>query len=500
MTNATQKVAYTKKDAMKNPLYFGDNLEVLKDLYKKHPEGFIDLIYIDPPFNSKRNYNILFEDIDLKDTKAQKEAFKDTWSNVTYIDTLNEIKELDLNLNDFLKNLDKIGISQSAVSYLTMMAIRIWYMHKLLKNTGSFYLHCDPTMSHYLKILCDLIFKERNFRNEIIWSYQRWTNSQSQFQSMHDILLTYSKSAKNTFNIQYESYSEKSKHKARRISLAVSGKVVSQEYTRDTSRKKAMRDVWNISVLNSQAKERLGYPTQKPETLLERIIKASSNENDLIADFFCGCGTTIAVAQKLNRKWLGVDISHLAVKLITKRLIDTHGKEVRKTFELFGFPQDLDSARMLATETKAGRFKFEEWVVEVMLGGVLNQNKNQTGFDGYLTFDVNGDKDVCYIEVKSGGATLPQVNHFIQIVEEREANMGVFVCFKEQITSGMEKTAKLQGYYKEDKFGNSFDKIQILTVEDLLDHKGINMPISTVGTFKSAMKPKQKADQKDIGF
>src|SRR5271157_4210105 len=151
----------------KNKLYFGDCLEILKDLYDRNKEGFIDLVYIDPPFNSKRNYNILFEKADLKDSKAQKEAFADTWSNITYKDTLQEIREIDLDLYSFLEVLDKINSSKSAIAYLTTMAIRIWYIHKVLKNTGSFYLHCDPTMSHYLKMVCDLIFNEKNFINEI---------------------------------------------------------------------------------------------------------------------------------------------------------------------------------------------------------------------------------------------------------------------------------------------------------------------------------------------
>ena len=154
-----------------NHLYFGDCLDILKDLKAKHPSGFIDLIYIDPPFNSKRNYNILFEDVNLSDVKAQKEAFADTWSNISYLDTLNEIKEIDLDLLRLLDALNDINISKSAISYLTTMAIRIWYMHKVLKPTGSFYLHCDPKMSHYLKIVCDLIFGEKNFKNEIIWDY-----------------------------------------------------------------------------------------------------------------------------------------------------------------------------------------------------------------------------------------------------------------------------------------------------------------------------------------
>ncbi|GAK60481.1 type II DNA modification enzyme [Candidatus Vecturithrix granuli] len=155
-----------------NYLYFDDNLDILKKLYQEHPNGFIDLIYIDPPFNSKRNYNVLFEDVDLEDAKAQKEAFADTWSNISYLDTLNEIIELDKSLHMVLDAFAQTALSKSAISYLSIMAIRIWYMHKILKVSGSFYLHCDPTMSHYLKIVCDLIFGERNFLNEVIWCYK----------------------------------------------------------------------------------------------------------------------------------------------------------------------------------------------------------------------------------------------------------------------------------------------------------------------------------------
>lgn len=152
-----------------NQLYFGDCLEILKDLKAQHPAGFIDLVYIDPPFNSKRNYNILFEEANIKDAVAQKEAFADTWSNVSYKDTIAEIHELDLDLFNFLTALDSIRVSKSAIAYLSTMAIRIYYIHKVLKDTGSFYLHCDPTMSHYLKLVCDLIFGEKNYRNEISW-------------------------------------------------------------------------------------------------------------------------------------------------------------------------------------------------------------------------------------------------------------------------------------------------------------------------------------------
>jgi hypothetical protein len=254
-----------------------------------------------------------------------------------------------------------------------------------------------------------------------------------------------------------------------------------------------LQNMWtNIQPIVSWSSERLGYPTQKPLALMERIIQASSNQGDLVADFFCGCGTTIAAAQKLNRRWIGADISHLAVKLISKRLTDIHGPEIRNTFEVFGFPKDLGSARELAANPDKGRFKFEEWVVEVMLDGVLNQKKTQTGFDGYFTFDFRGDKELVMIEVKSGGATLTQLNHFIQTVAEKKGNLGVFVCFASEVTKGMTEAAKKQGYYREDLFAATYDKIQILTVEDLLNHKTVNIPRSMKTTFKTAKREKEE--------
>ena len=192
-----------------NHLYFGDCLQILKQLHGNNPQGFIDLIYIDPPFNSARNYNVLFESVDLKDANAQKQAFADTWSNVSYIDTINELAELDKDVHEFLKTLSAIRTSDSAVAYLSTMAIRIYYMHKVLKDTGSFYLHCDQTMSHYLKIVCDLIFGEKNFRNEIVWKRKTGrgeTNQKSnRFGINMDIILFYGKSEGTTFNSQFNS-------------------------------------------------------------------------------------------------------------------------------------------------------------------------------------------------------------------------------------------------------------------------------------------------------
>ena len=366
-----------------NHLYFGDCLDVLKELNQQHPQPFIDLIYIDPPFNSKRNYNILFESMDMKDANAQKQAFADTWSNYGYMDELNEIAELHKDLYEMLNMFHKLkSISDSATAYLSTMAIRIFYMHKLLKDTGSFYLHCDPTMSHYLKLLCDMIFGERNFRNEITWQRTNTHNDAKQgrkaYGNVIDIILFYTKSDNCTFTQQYVPLNEeyvKSFYKfedadGRRYQLGDLGAPGGEEkgnpyyeflgvkkfwrYSKermkklydegmivqtkegtvprlkrylDDSKGNAIQNLWtDIGPLQANSKEKLGYPTQKPESLLERILLTSSNEGDVVADFFCGCGTTIAAAQKLNRKWVGADISHLAVRLIKKRLVETYGK------------------------------------------------------------------------------------------------------------------------------------------------------------------------------
>ena len=516
-----------------NKLFFGDNLEIMKDLLKQNPNGFIDLIYIDPPFNSKRNYNVLYESIDMEDTKAQKQAFADTWSNVGYLDTLREIQDIDMNLYEFLNALDKINISKSAISYLATMSIRIWYMYKLLKETGSFYLHCDSTMSHYLKIVCDLIFNEKNFKDEIYWKRTFNTGSSKsiskKFPVSTDSILFYSKSHNYTFNKMLRAFSEgalkrydktdakgrfmwvplKTVSEKRLEDLRKSGEIREESHLKYPRYKKYLdinsgpsvdnlwTDIGQIST-GPHSKERLGYPTQKPEKLLERIIEASSNKGDIVADFFCGCGTAISVAQKLKRKWVGVDISHLAVKLITKRLMDAYGIGVRKTFEIFGFPQDIASAKELATATRKGRLKFEEWIIEVMLHGVLNEKKNQTGFDGYLTLEMPLKKEFVLIEVKSGNASLQQVNHFIQTIKNREAVMGLFVCFAQQITDGMKQAAKKEGYYLEQNFGRKFEKLQIITVEDLLEDKLPNLPPVENITFKKAIRGKEESLEQEI--
>ncbi len=341
---------------LENVIYCGDNLTWLK----KFPDKCIDLIYLDPPFFSNRNYEVIFND------GEEIRSFEDRW---------------------------KGGINH----YIDWMKDRVFELHRVLKDTGSFYLHCDWHASHYLKVMCDTLFGYSNFRNEIIWHYRRWTNVQKQFQKMHDVILFYSKKDNNIFNpIEVEmSNSQKNKFqrgydtnvihtkekttrqiivydiekvKKSRINISDYDNVVEREAPKVFS-----PDVWIMSPINSQAKERMGYPTQKPEGLLEIIIRASSNKNDLILDPFCGCGTTIAVAQRLQRKWLGIDVSPVACKLMKNRVEKNGARGV----EIEGLPVNLKQLKALPP------FEFQNWCVGA-LGGTVNPKKvGDMGIDGF---------------------------------------------------------------------------------------------------------------------
>lgn len=536
-----------------NHLYFGDCLDVLKELKEQHPQPFIDLIYIDPPFNSKRNYNVLFESMDMKDANAQKQAFADTWSNYEYIETLNELAEVHKDLYDLLKLMSQLkSISDSAVAYLTTMAIRIYYMHRLLKDTGSFYLHCDQTMSHYLKLICDMIFGEKNFQNNITWKRAdtvkgNFGQGKKSFDVNADEILFYTRSEKSIFNPIFQEYTEDYLNKFYRFTetdgrryrlismigpggaakgnptyevmgvtkywrysekkmkeLIESGMVIQTSPGTVPQRKQYLEDgkgvaiqsIWNdISALSASSTERLGYPTQKPEALLERIIKASSNEGDVVADFFCGCGTTIAAAQKLNRKWIGADISHLAVRLIKKRLVETYGRGIEHNLKIHGMPKDVASARELARNVEGGRIGFQDWVIEVMLNGVVNEKKvADGGYDGYLTFsDNNRKKHFALIEAKSGKLTVKNLREFVQVIETQKATMGIFVCFEENVTKEMSKCAKDAGHVKMDGVEYPMDKIQIITIEELFQNKQPQLPGGADNqTFKKAQRKEPK--------
>jgi site-specific DNA-methyltransferase (adenine-specific) len=479
----------TKENDFKNTLWYGDNLDILKilsqdkEFFAKTNGGF-DLIYIDPPFNSAKNYNILYENLLKNKTngeknKAQKEAFADTWSNTDYITELEQLKmltdkpQLYYFINDNKKNFDF-----STISYLTMMAHRLYYIYKVLKNTGSFYLHCDPTMSHYLKVLLDIIFERKNFKNEIVWHYRRWTAKSNKLQELHDIIFFYTKSDKYIFNVPVN-YTESSiKRKKQGVlhrfsngeKFLVSEKEIDEQGVRDN-------DVWQIPFIAPSAKERLGYPTQKPLELLKKIVKISSNECSYVADFFCGCGTTISAAEQLNRKWFGVDISHLAITLIEDRF---KKEDLKPIYEVNGFPKDIAMAEKLAQKDK---FKFEEWIVEYVFKGHQTKRTGDGGFDGHIIYSIyTRNKPIilrAIIEVKGGNVTLTQIRAFKDTIETYNADFGIFVAFEKYITDGMKKEANKLGFIENDNMdfgiiGNKPKKMYIITIEDIIAN---NTPI-----------------------
>ena len=295
-------------------IWTGDCLEVMRGMNSET----VDLIYLDPPFNSNANYAAPIG------SAAAGAAFKDTW-------TLSDVDAEWINLIEqkqpAVHRVLLAAMTNSDKSYLAYMAARLLEMPRLLKPTGSIYLHCDPTMSHYLKLLMDAIFGRSSFRNEIVWGYQRWTGATKRFQRMHDTVLFYGRSAQTIFNQLLEPHSPKGRKrhggKNRRTTVSATGRL-DQTYT-DDSGMKAMRDVWEISYLNANARERVGYPTQKPLELLERIIRASSNEGDFVLDPFCGCATTLVAADRLNRQWVGIDLSTKAAELVVKRVETDQG-------------------------------------------------------------------------------------------------------------------------------------------------------------------------------
>jgi len=486
-----------------NKLFYADNLDFLKELNQKHDKPFIDLIYIDPPFNSKRDYNILYEnESNNKDNFAQELAFRDTWSNYDYKEELQELKYNNIKLYEYINflNLNNL-IEKSYISYLCMMSIRIHYMYKLLKNTGSFYLHCDPTMSHYLKIVLDFIFGKENFRNEIIWYYSNKQQSitKKQFLKSTDIIFFYTKGLKNTFNLQYSNMNNSRGSQIRKLGynkrtikgkkcidvynwdvynkLITSGKIDNNIETRNLSQKeniKYLDNCFQIPIINSQAKERLGYPTQKPEALLERIIKASSNENDLVADFFCGCGTTVSVASRLKRKFIGCDISLLSISLIEKRLIESGFKD----FKVEGIPKDIASLNNMYNELhlkdlnkeeiSKRRFKFEEYVMTYLLKGIKNNKKTGQGkyHDGRLIIEHDKEIYTLIVEIKSGKVTLNDIkafsNDLIELQQEHnKIYFGVLIAFKENLKERKEKTQLETTYFKGNKF------IPILEIKEI---------------------------------
>ncbi len=502
---------------MKNQLYYGDNLDVLR---KYIADDSIDLCYIDPPFNSKRNYNQIYNNIGQED-KAQAQAFIDTW---TWDDYANHaLFEIQSNYQghftaqsiDLIDGLTKVLKKGSLLAYLVSMTVRIAEIHRVLKPTGSFYLHCDPTASHYLKLVIDAIFcaKGGEFQNEVVWIYRERELSKRHWNRKHDVIFFYTKSKKYCFNYQevLENYSEYTlKHKFKyqdehgfyRLRYK-DGRNDPREESDATYRQYASggvlpRDWFDIPIINQASKERLGYPTQKPELLLERIIRASSNEGDVVLDAFCGCGTTIAVAERLNRQWVGIDITYQSISLILRRLekqfgrdftqdmVDKDTQQVKSiaTLELKGVPKDFASAVELANrQDDRTRKEFEKWAILTYSRNqaVINEKKRgDSGIDGiaYLA-DRNPKGEIenrkALLSVKSSKTLTPTVIRDLNGTIERENAACGFLLTLYPMPN-LVKEAKQYGSYHNDLVNRDYAKIQVVNVEEMLNGRLLELP------------------------
>ena len=415
-----------------NTLYYGDCLDIMADF----PEKSVDLICLDPPFNSDRRYNNIFKNSGLK-TEAQIKAFDDVWHwDDQSAERVQHLKNAVANpASKVIAGFEGFIPKSKMLSYTSYMAERLFVMHHILKDTGSIYLHCDPYASHYLKLVMDAIFGEKNFRNEIIWHYKLNSISRSKFPAKHDTILYYAVSNNPVFNPILEPYSEATlrrynhtdeKGRRYKISALRDGKQ-EKVYIKEG---RTVDSVWDIPIIRKK-QERLGYPTQKPIALYDRIIKASSNKDDLVLDPFAGCGTTIEAALTNQRNVIGIDILPFALRLINEHRIKPHGKEA---FPMQGIPVDMDTATQLA---KTAPFKFQDWAVSLIDGFAANPKKvGDDGVDGFgMLFNTPDNMDRKAIIVQVTGASGQQKAKYDRLhanVRNENAAMGILITLNAQ--------------------------------------------------------------------
>ncbi len=554
---------------MPNTLFYGDNLQVLRDHI---PDESVDLVYLDPPFNSNASYNVLFREKSGEESPAQIKAFTDTWEwtletertfeedIILHSGTPPAVKEMITAFREFIGR-------NAMMAYLVMMTPRLVELRRVLKPTGSLYLHCDPTASHYLKIVLDTVFGARNFRNEVVWRRTNAHNNDRVYGRIHDILLFYTKSDSYFFNPQTRPYlngyvrsmfrhvdergayrhgdptapetrtgesgqpwqgynpTESRRHWAipaylredlenrgfdlenlttqEKLDLAlengliylpkrVGGQPAIRRYLTDREGTK-LQDIWAYQPYTEgslwgigeaidedvkwlQSGERLGYPTQKPEGLLERIIATSSNEGDVVLDPFCGCGTAVAAAQKLNRQWLGIDITHLAVSLMKSRLKDMFNLDPGQDYEVVGEPRDLGSARALFEQDP---FQFQFWAVSLLEAQPQDQQKrgSDRGIDGLFYF-IDGPRRTSrkvVVQVKGGGTQVRDIRDLKGVVEREKAALGLFISLQEP-TRPMREEEAAGGFYHSDLWQRDYPRIQIRTISQLLEGQGFDLP------------------------
>jgi len=527
-----------------NRLLFGDNLKWLRDK-KIFPDDSVDMVYLDPPFNSNADYNVLFREASGEASQAQFHAFTDTWNWAdaaqTYAEFVDDcpntaVVEMVEALHQFLKN-------SPMMAYLAMMAPRLVELHRVLKPTGSLYLHCDPTANHYLRMVLDGVFGAANFRNEIIWKRRVGMSSavheSTCFGTCTDILLFYAKSDETPFHPQYNlndpdyqryieerfTYVDERGRRFQPTSLVnpahrpnliyeykgykppANGWMITKEkmeqwdkegriyFPKDKEgrlRRKSFADelkgmpiqnLWtDIPELNSQSAERLGYPTQKPQTLLERIISASTNPGGLVLDPFCGCGTTIHAAQKSGRQWIGIDVTYLAINLIKRRLKDAFGEDVQ--FEEHGQPTDFGSAKALA---ELDKWQFQQWALSLIDARPRTEGEGKgadRGVDGMLYFYEFEETDTkiskpsekresirrrILVQVKGGGVNRADVATLLGDVNNQKFVGGILVTLEKPTKPMREEAADAGRYMSNFWHKKDYPKIQILTIEGLLD-------------------------------
>jgi len=539
-----------------NHLYYGDNLTRMQQMGKHS----VDLIYLDPPFNSKQNYNLIYKNMTGKPVSDQADAFCDTWEMDAQKEEIAKTMPIlmrEHGVEDYYVEFWRLWISAlrhtqpHLLAYLIYMVQRLLHMKSLLRPTGSIYLHCDPTASHYIKVMMDGIFGHANFQNEVIWKRTSAHNSAKRWGPVHDVILFYTASDKYVWNKVYQAYDEsytdnfyrhkgddgrlfrigdltgagtrhgesgmswrdvrptdKGRHwapprkfpggehvpkttlaaldylnKIGRIHWPARGGVPGfRRYLEDMEGVQIQDVIEDITPISAHGKERLGYPTQKPVALLDRIIQASSKKGDVVFDPFCGCGTTIYSAEKNERRWIGCDVAILSIKLVREILTGEQYRLVEgKHFDVDGIPVSVEQAEELF---KRDPFQFEHWIVE-RVGGFPTKKTGDKGIDGRMYFETKEGLKCMVLSVKGGGIRPTDLRDLRGVLErDHDMTMAGFLSLKPP-SKAMWEEAATAGQFEYG--GIKYDRMQLLTVSDILEGKReFHTPTKMVSRVSSA--------------
>lgn len=522
-----------------NKLYYGDNLTIMQRM----PKHCVDLIYLDPPFNSKKNYNLLYTNLTGRPVPEQVDAFCDTWEMDPEKEAVAKSMPVlmrEHGVDDYYVEFWRLWMNAlrktqpHLLAYLIYMVQRLLYMKSILRPNGSIYLHCDPTASHYIKVMMDGIFGHANFQNEIIWKRTSAHSSSKRCGPIHDTILFYSRNENFTWNNQYAPYTKdylelffdqqdddgrrwkrenltgagtrkgetglpwrgiditaKGRHWIRPPSaldeLDRKGKLHWPKKQGGMPRMKQypedlpgvpLQDIWtDIRPLHNLSQDRRGYPTQKPVPLLERIIKASSNEGDIVFDPFCGCGTTVYAAHQTRRQWIGCDIAILSVRLIEEVLVEKYKLSKGVHFDVDGVPVSVEQAQELF---RRDPFQFQHWAIERVGGFPMHKKVADRGVDGRIYFETRNGLRAMMMSVKGGKIRPTDVRDLRGVMaREEDAEMAGFISL-EQPTKAMRDEAATAGMYEYG--GTAYPRMQLLTVREVLEEKREFLTPSKVGS------------------